>query len=92
MTAAKGPEEVSAAEAAKVRKINRQSTLDAVNDYIAFGVAKLTGFGLVGGGAIDYFVHFTSQSASVDAKGIGLGLSLLAGRKLRQWAITVLKA
>jgi len=91
MTATKAPEVVSAEDAAKARKIKRQATLDAFNDYIAFGTYKLAGFGLVGGGAVDYFVHFTSQSPSLDAKGIGLGLSLLAGSKLRELALKVLK-
>jgi hypothetical protein len=86
------PELKAAKQAAEIRMIERRAQLSAWNDYIGFGVSKVSGFALSGIGISELFspdyltIVLTHPSAA-----IGAGLALLGGPQLTKVLSKIMK-
>ena len=79
--------------AAQQRRELRKERLQAIEDYIGFATSKVTGFGLLGVGAIETLdpslLPLVIQQPTVV---FGIGLGLLVGKKAVDIAAKVLEA
>ena len=72
-----------ARSAAKLRSIERASSLAAWNDYIGFAVSKVVGVGALVAGTLEYIdPNFLSVVVPRPGLVVGAGLALLTGRNI----------
>ncbi|WP_300013588.1 hypothetical protein [uncultured Roseobacter sp.] len=77
-----------ATKQAEFNRIKRASSIEAINDLVAFATKKITAFSLVGLGGLEilapHILNTIEMGESASAAAVAVGLGMLGGKHLAE--------